>query len=203
MSLFVFGSVQGPLCICWTWQTGSFPRHARLLQLASWWAPSTGLRSHMEQSRWCRWVHACLNSHSGFFFKNTGFNGHLGTCSDRWLAIRRGWTWWRGLIHCSSLSDCPPYRSCSFWEKWYAGRITCCVCGGSIPTSCRSSTASSQVRVPECFVAVAYRISVWNTALGRVLDLKDAAPEYYNTYNKINISSQYLYNYLWGAARKK
>lgn len=66
-------------------------------------------------------------------------------CSYRWSAIRRVWMWWSGPIHSSSSSDCPPSQSCLSWERWYAGRITCCDCGGSTPTSCRSSTASSQV----------------------------------------------------------
>lgn len=75
-SLFVFGSVQGLLCMCWIWQTGSSPRHARLLQLASWWAPSTGLRSRTEQSRWCRWAHA--DKHLIKLKKHARFNGLAG-----------------------------------------------------------------------------------------------------------------------------
>lgn len=65
---------------------------------------------------------------------------------SRWWAIRRAWMLWSGPTLCSCSLACPPSLSCWSSARWSAGRTTSCVCGGSTPTNCRSSTASSQVR---------------------------------------------------------
>lgn len=65
---------------------------------------------------------------------------------SRWWVIKRVWMSWSGPTLCSCSSACPPFPSCWSSGRWSVGRITSCVCGGSTPTNCRSSTASSQVR---------------------------------------------------------
>lgn len=46
----------------WIWPTDSSPKLDLLLQLASWWAPSTGPLWRTERSLWCRYNHRSVFS---------------------------------------------------------------------------------------------------------------------------------------------